>query len=42
MLFRSLEADVVVPDLSAVQIAGVTSPGDGEDGEAGRIVVIAG
>ena len=37
-----LDADVVVADLSAVRIAGVTSPQDGEDGEAGRIVVIAG
>jgi mannitol-1-/sugar-/sorbitol-6-phosphatase len=37
-----LDADVVVADLSAVRIAGVTSPQDSEDGEAGRIVVIAG
>jgi sugar-phosphatase len=41
-----LDADVVVPDLSAVRIAGVTAPEGGEDGErgesgaGGRIVVI--
>src|SRR5947209_16488634 len=37
-----LDADVVVPDLSAVRIVGVNPPEDGDDGQGGRIVVIAG
>lgn len=43
---EELDADVVVPDLSSVRIAGVTAPEGGRDGESdesdegGRIVVI--
>ena len=43
---EELDADVVVPDLSSVRIAGVTAPEGGRDGEpgesgeGGRIVVI--